>query len=146
MSLIKRNEAYSGLRSLVNDLMNADRFFDRNPFFSQSLQVPAVNIKETDNAFELEVAAPGLEKKDFKIEIDNNVLSVSAERKEEKNENKPDYTRREFSYNSFVRSFELPAYVNAEGIDARYEEGILKLILPKKEEAAANKRKEIPIG
>lgn len=146
MSVIKRNQQYPSIRSLVNDFLSADRFFEKNPFFNESWQVPAVNIKESDTAFELEVAAPGLEKKDFKIELDNNLLRISAERNEEKNETKADYTRREFSYSSFVRSFELPMYVNAEGIDAQYKEGILKLVLPKKEEATAKKRKEIPIA
>jgi HSP20 family protein len=146
MSLIKRNGNYSGLRSMMNELMNADRFLDRAPFFSEALQVPAVNIKETDNAFELSVAAPGLEKKDFKVEVDNNLLTISAEHKQEKEEKDKEYTRKEYNYNSFMRSFELPSYVNAEAIDAQYKEGILTLTLPKKEEAETNRRKEISIG
>lgn len=146
MSLIKRNGNFSSLRSMMNELMNADRFLDRNPFFSEPLQVPAVNIKETDNAFELSLAAPGLEKKDFKVEVDNNLLTISAERKQEKEEKDNDYTRKEFSYSSFMRSFELPSYVNAEAIDAQYKEGILILTLPKKEEAKTKQRKEITIG
>jgi HSP20 family protein len=146
MSLIKRNGNYSSLRSMMNELMNVDRFLEKAPFLSDPLQVPAVNIKETDQAFELAVAAPGLEKKDFKVAVENNLLTISAEHQEEKEEKDNSYTRKEFSYNSFMRSFELPSYVNAEAIDAQYKEGILTLTLPKKEEAKSNRRKEISVG
>jgi HSP20 family protein len=147
MSLIKRNGNYSDLRSTMNELinMNVDQFLNRNPFFVEPLQMPAVNIKETDNSFELSLAAPGLEKKDFKVEVDNNLLTISAERSQEKEEKENAYTRKEYNYNSFMRSFELPPYVNAEAIDAQYKDGVLTLTLPKKEEAKTNRRKEISI-
>jgi HSP20 family protein len=80
------------------------------------------------------------------VEVDNNLLTISAEHRAEKEERENQYTRKEFSYNSFMRSFELPPYVNPEAIDAQYKEGILTLTLPKKEEAKAKQRKEITIG
>ncbi len=122
------------------------RFFD--DFFTKTLDqrwnnnistsLPAVNVKETEGGFELEVAAPGLKKEDFKVELNKDVLTISSE-KEYKNEEKDQegkYTKREFKYQSFQRSFRLPeGVVNGEKIQAKYENGILYLSLPKREEA-----------
>lgn len=94
-------------------------------------QTPALNILELEKEFKLELAAPGLEKADFKIQVENNFLTISAEKKEEKNEEKENYRRREFSYHSFKRSFELPQNVQADGISAKYENGILNVSIPK---------------
>lgn len=131
---------------MLTDMLDVERFFGNDPFFKNLESVPSANIKEQDDRFEVQLAAPGMDKKDFKIEIANNVLSISAEKKEEKTEEKENYTRREFSYDSFRRSFQLPATVNEDAVDASYKDGILTLALPKKQEAITGKRKEISIA
>ena len=92
--------------SLLSDFFDGDRFFDSDWLRKQS--VPAVNVKENESNFEIEVAAPGLNKKDFKVSAENGILMISSEKQEEKEEMEKDYTRREFSYRSFNRSFTLP--------------------------------------
>ncbi|MDO8896442.1 MAG: Hsp20/alpha crystallin family protein, partial [Bacteroidales bacterium] len=105
------------------------------------------NIKEDENGFEVEMAAPGFEKKDFKIDLNNNLLTISSEKKIE-NETKEgqQFTRREYSYQSFSRSFTLPNLVDSEKITAKYENGILKVAIPKKEEAKPKPIKQIKIS
>ena len=98
--------------------------------------VPAVNIKEEKDKFVLEMAAPGMKKDDFQINLDNYQLTISSEKKEEKKEKEDNYTRREFLYSSFSRSFTLPKTVDIEKIKADYKNGILSVVLPKKEEEA----------
>jgi HSP20 family protein len=111
-----------------------------------SVQAPSVNIIENNKEFKVELAAPGLSKKDFKIEIENRVLSISSEIEEEREEEDENYKRREFSYNSFSRSFQLPEDVLADKIDAKYEGGILKLNIPKKEVTVSKPKKEIKVS
>lgn len=118
--------------------------FDKFWAEENSNWLPSANIKERANDYQIELAVPGMEKKDFKIEIENNILSVSAERKEEMNEENEKYTRKEFHFNSFKRSFTLPDSVKHEQIQASYNNGILNLIVPKKEEVI-QKVKEITI-
>lgn len=130
MALIKRSEWPLVSGSWLNDFFDTDRFFDSDVFRGQS--VPAVNVKETDNAYEIEVAAPGLTKKDFNITVDNRMLTIASEKEETKEETEKNYTRREFSYTSFSRSFTLPENVKEEDVKASYEDGILKLSVPKK--------------
>ncbi|MGI4729411.1 MAG: Hsp20/alpha crystallin family protein [Janthinobacterium lividum] len=101
--------------------------------------VPAINIAETDGDFQIELAAPGLKKEDFKINVEKNVLSISAEKKNENTEGKK-FSKREFSYASFTRSFNLPETIDAQKIDATYTDGVLKLIIAKKEEAKVQAR------
>ena len=96
--------------------------------------IPAVNIKEENDKFVLELAAPGMKKDDFKINLDNYQLTISAETKSEKKEKEDSYTRREFVYNSFSRSFTLPKTIDIDKIKADYRNGILDIVLPKKEE------------
>ena len=107
--------------------------------------VPSVNIIENEKNFVIEFAAPGVKKEDFNINLDNQVLTVSREVNEEKEEKKENYTRREFVYGSFSRSFTLPKSVKFDNIAADYSEGILKVTLPKKEEEAKLSR-EIKIS
>ncbi|HKR05488.1 MAG TPA: Hsp20/alpha crystallin family protein [Bacteroidia bacterium] len=107
---------------------------------------PAVNIIENDDNFTLEIAAPGLAKEDFKINVDNDLLSISAEKKNEANEKNSRFTRKEFSYVSFKRSFNLPEIVDAESIHAVYANGVMALTLPKKEEAKPKPVREIKIS
>jgi HSP20 family protein len=97
----------------------------------KKMNVPAVNVKETDKAYEVELAAPGLSKKDFKITAEDGILTVSSEKKDEMEQKEKGYTRKEFEYSSFSRSFNLPQDVNEEDIKAIYEDGVLKLIIAK---------------
>lgn len=119
-----------------------DNVFERNfpDIFGTNFNSPAVNVIENKDNFQLEVAAPGMDKKDFNLKINNNILSIGAKienHKEEKNDN---YARKEFGYSSFERSFTLPKNVNADNINASYENGILKIIIPKKEDINQNYR------
>ncbi len=128
------------------------QFFDVNDFFKDDFWTmpvknqPALNIKETDNAFEIELAAPGLEKKDFKISIDDGYLNISAEKTVTDEEENETYARKEFSYNSFRRSLMLPDTVLQEDVKAMYKDGILKLNLAKKEATKINTSKSIEIS
>ena len=109
--------------------------------------VPAVNIKETDDSYELELFAPGNKKHDFNIDLDEGLLTISAEfQSESQSEELGKYTRKEFSYASFRRSFSLPDTVKEEDIKASYEDGILKIKLPKKEEALPKPKRSIEIS
>ena len=144
MTLIKRSDwplLMNG--NLLSDFFDNERFFDSDWFKKQS--VPAVNVKETEKNFEIEVAAPGLSKKDFKITVDNGVLTISSEKKEEKEQKEKDYTRKEFSYSSFSRSFTLPENVNEDDMKANYEDGLLKLSIAKKVIAQAKAKKAIEV-
>ncbi len=126
-----------------NELMN---WSNRN-YSTTNTTLPSVNIKEDEEAFHVEMAAPGLEKKDFKVELNNNVLTISSEKEEEHEEKEGEqFTRREFSYQSFNRSFTLPETVESDKIKAKYENGILKVDIPKKEEAKPKPPKKISIS
>lgn len=144
MSSIRRNRNFPSLWSLTNDVLAMGRLFDDSRFWNESLPGPAVNIIESDTAFELQMAAPGLEKNDFKVELVNNLLLISADHKPEKDKNTGDFTRQEFSYTSFFRSFKLPDYVNAEKMDVRCKDGILTLTLSKNKKPSPER--EIFIG
>jgi len=110
-----------------------------------SLSLPNANIIENSKDYKIELAAPGLERKDFKVEVDNGVLSISAEKEEEKKEEHKNYRRREFSYNSFSRAFTLPDNCIADKIEAKYEGGILNISVPKKEASITKPVKEIKV-
>ncbi len=140
MTLVKFNNGHRNavnpffsdvFQSLLNDSQISDRLITKTP---------AVNIAETENQFEIELAAPGLSKEDFKINLDKNVLSVSAEKKVENVEEGKKYSKKEYAYNSFVRSFTLPETADQSKIDAEYVDGILKLNVAKKEEAKIQAR------
>lgn len=106
---------------------------------------PAVNVEETDKEYRIEVAAPGLEKDDMKVSVEDGVLTISSEKEAENEEKKENYIRREFGYTSFRRSFTLPDEVNAEKISAKHKNGVLQVVLPKAE-VKVNPSKEIKIG
>ena len=108
--------------------------------------VPAVNIKESETGFKLELFAPGLKKEDFNIEIDQRMLSISSEIQTETEEDNETYSRKEFSFTSFKRTFNLPETVNFDAIEANYENGILSLRLPKREEALPKPKRLIEIA
>jgi HSP20 family protein len=113
---------------------------------SRNSSMPAVNIKEDDKNFVLELAVPGMDKKDLKIDINEDVLTVSSETKNESEEEKDGYKRKEFSYSSFCRSFYIPENVNREKIGAAYKDGILTVDLPKLEEEKNKISKQIKIS
>ncbi|MFD2598610.1 Hsp20/alpha crystallin family protein [Sphingobacterium corticis] len=117
--------------SLFTDSFISDRLVTR---------VPAVNITETDTAFKLELAAPGLSKSDFKISVDKNLITVSADRQTSESDKSASYSKREFNYSSFSRSFTLPDVVNYNNIEANYADGVLSVEIGKKEDAVIAKR------
>ncbi len=148
-TLMKNDRSlFPAIPSFFDDMLTRDWFnWPLNHNASSGL-VPAVNVRETNDAFELEVAAPGMSKQDFKVELDNNLLVVSAQKEnnhEEKDE-KGNYARREFRYQSFVRTFSLPErLVKGDEISAKYQDGILYISVPKTEEAKVKPAKQIEI-
>jgi HSP20 family protein len=115
-------------------------------FSTRSSSMPAVNIREDEKRFTIDLAVPGLDKKDLKIDIREDLLIVSSETKNEHEDNKDGYQRKEFSYSSFSRSFYIPENVNREKIEASYKDGILSVSLPKQEEEKARLSKQIKIS
>lgn len=142
MNLVKRNTANRAFPSVMDelfkDLMGGTQYVHK--------AVPPVNIRETDQSFTVELMAAGMKKEDFNIELDNELLTISSEVKTENNEENGKFTRREFSFTSFKRSFTLPETVKEDEIDATYEDGILKITLPKKEEALPKAKRLIEIS
>ncbi|MDC7999725.1 Hsp20/alpha crystallin family protein [Aequorivita todarodis] len=132
--------------SWIDDLLNRDlpSVFSQN--FNTGMSLPKVNIKETADAYAVEMAVPGLKKSDFQIDLDNQVLSISTEVEEQNEVKEENYTRREFGYSSFKRSFTLPETVDDGNIKATYNEGILSIHLPKKEEAKQKPPRNIKIS
>lgn len=139
MTLVKRNgNLLNTFPMLFDDFFNRDLMNWRtNNFSDTNTTIPAVNIKETAENYAVEVAAPGMTKKDFKVELDGNVLTISSEKTNRETENEGErYARREFSYQAFQRSFTLQKdVVDIDKIEAKYENGLLLLLIPKKEEA-----------
>jgi HSP20 family protein len=150
MTLVKTNTALlNSFPMFFDDIFNRDFFGGRNSSFSPANNhtVPAVNIRETQENFEVEVAAPGMSKSDFKIELDGNVLTISSEKTEEARNTQARYSVREFGYHAFRRSFTLKKdVVDLEGIQAKYENGLLQLLIPKKEEVKQKPARLIEIA
>lgn len=144
MSLIKKNGNGLSVPTIFSDFFDTDKFFN-DAFFKRDL-IPAVNVSDTENTYEIELAAPGLKKSDFKVNVENGVLTISAETQSEEEETNKNYTRREFRSESFSRAFSLPENANEEKIGAKYEDGVLKLSLAKKVPAAVAKKKEIAVA
>jgi HSP20 family protein len=151
MTLVKSKTSAGLLPKMINDFFDTDIFSRSllpefgNSGFGLKLKEPSVNITEDTSEFIVEMAAPGLEKKDFKVEVENHTLCVSAEKKEEKKEEEKNYWRREFSYNSFSRSFQLPENSLPDKIHAEYNNGVLKLTLPKKEVTVTRPTRNIQV-
>ncbi len=141
MSLIKSN-GNKAMRTLLSDFFDTEKFFDDR--FDNG-GIPAVNVSDNEKEYNIEIAAPGMKKEDFKVNVESGVLNISAKREESEEEEGKNYTRREFSYNSFSRSFTLPENANQEDIRAKYENGLLKLTLAKKVPSAP-KQKEVAVG
>ncbi len=139
MTIVKRNgNLMNTFPALFSDFFNRDLLDSSGSNFSNTgTTLPAVNIKETKENFEVEMAAPGMTKNDFKVELDGNLLTITSETNNQLEENEGDrYSRKEFSYQSFQRSFTLPKdVVDADKINAKYEDDVLRLLIPKKEEA-----------
>ena len=144
--LARRNENYLPSffdRFFNNELMD----WGNSNFSSTNTSLPAVNVKETNDEFLIELAAPGMEKKDFKINFKNNVITISSEKEDKREEKKENYTRREFSYQSFQRSFTVPENaIVSDKIEASYNNGILEVKLPKREEVKPQPEREIKIS
>jgi HSP20 family protein len=138
MTLAKRNgNLTNSLPGLFDDFFTRDLFdWGTSNFSGAGTTLPAVNVKETADNFQVEMAAPGMNKEDFKVELNNNVLTISSEKKHEHEEKDGEkYSRKEFSYQSFQRSFQLSKEaVDADNIQAKYENGVLRLSIPKREE------------
>ena len=131
-TLTKRVESFPSI--FDNFFKPWNEIFKNGEGWASMITVPAVNISENKNHFTLSLAAPGLKKEDFKIDVDGNVLTISSEKEETKEEKKEHYARQEYSYSSFTRSFNLADEVNMDKIDATYVDGVLKITLPKREE------------
>ncbi len=154
MSLVKFSRRPFG-NLITQDFFDMDDFFDNRSwvrnmmpdnFWNGKRSEPALNIKETDDNFEIELAAPGFEKKDFDVTIEDGCLNIQAEKSTSDEQKEDSYTRREFSYNSFQRSLQLPESIKQEAIKAKYEDGILSFSLAKKEEAKKLPPKKVQIA
>ncbi|MCK0178003.1 Hsp20/alpha crystallin family protein [Flavobacteriaceae bacterium S0862] len=140
------NVNFPSLSNWLDDIFNRDlpSVFTSN--FNTGISMPKVNIEETADAFMVDMAVPGLKKSDFHLHLDNQLLLISTELKEEKEHEEKNYTRREFGYSSFKRTFTLPESVDEDKIDARYKDGVLSIHLPKKEEAKQKPARTIKIS
>jgi len=155
MALLERKKQRNGglpsLRSNLDELFDFGHLFDE-PNWNlpmsgrKTQQVPATNIQELDKEYLLELAAPGLKKDDFKLDVDENMLEIQVEHEEEKSESEDSFTRREFNYTSFYRSFRLPENILHDKIKAEYKEGLLRVHLPKKKPDEKKKSQRISIS
>ncbi len=149
MTLIKWSKP--GVIRNGNDVFSWNPFSVMDDYLTHDMSgragfVPAVNVSEKENAFLVEVSAPGISKENFKIAAEDGMLTISSEYKEEKKEENTKFSRREFRYGSFSRSFTLPENINTEAISAKYENGILSVDLPKKEIEVKKATKEIKVS
>ncbi|MFB6257288.1 MAG: Hsp20/alpha crystallin family protein [Flavobacteriales bacterium] len=145
MALLKRkeHEPIRNFPDLLEDFFGGGML---DSSLSRGASVPSVNIKEQKDNYIIELAAPGLKKDDFNVEVEDGRLIISSEKQDEKEDKDENYTRREFSYQSFQRAFDLPDSVKAEEISAEYNDGVLAIQVPKKEEAKDQGRKKIEIS
>ena len=126
----KRNPLMTGFNDVFDSIFNDTFFADR-----MVARVPAANISESADHYHVELAAPGLKKEDFKLNLERNVLSISVEQRTEDKQEDRSYAKREYTYSSFVRSFTLPESADENGIQATYNDGVLAIAIPKREEA-----------
>lgn len=144
MKLVKSNSNL--FPSVFSDLFEMDKFFDNFPVWDSEAWLPATNIKEDEKSYEIELAVPGMKKEDIKLELEGGLLTVSGETKEEKEEKKSTYLRKEYKSSSFTRSFSLPDNANEDSVSSNYEDGILKIRMDKKEAALKKEKKAIAIN
>jgi len=141
--LVKTNNRFPAYRNVFDDLFND---WSVSNFSETDTTLPATNIKENESGFFVEMAAPGMEKKDFVINLKDDLLTISSEKKIENEENNDHYTRKEYSYQSFSRSFSLPKnVVDSDKINATYKNGELRISIPKREEAKQKPEKLIEV-
>jgi HSP20 family protein len=150
-NLVRTNgNSFSSIPSLLNDFFTDDWFNSSlMNWRSEGASLPAVNVKETNDEFMIEVAVPGMKRDDFKVELDNNVLTISSSKEDSREEKgrEGEYTRREFSYQGFQRSFSLPeSKVDGGKISAKYSDGILYVTVPKREEAKVKPARQIAVS
>lgn len=139
--------SHRGWSNWIDDLFNVDAFpavLSSN--FNTGISIPKVNIRETKDDYYVDMAVPGMKKEDFIIDLDNDILSISTEQKVENEETEDNFTRREFGYSSFKRTFALPDSIEDSKIKAKYEDGILSIQLPKREEAKQKPARTIKIS
>ncbi len=142
-ALAKRGER---LPSVFDDFTKPwNEWFDNGGLWGRAMNVPAVNIIENKNEYLVSLAVPGLKREDFNIDVDGNMLTISSEKEENKEEKDKSFTRKEYNYSSFSRCFTLPEEINKEKIEAKYEDGVLKIALPRKEEAKKPAAKHIAV-
>lgn len=140
MSLIKSSDAPAS-RNWLSNFFDNDSFFNDN-FFSRT-NIPSVNVKENERLYTIEMAVPGFKKEEFNLRVENGILFISGENKSEKEEKNENYTRKEFNYSTFSRSFSLPENANQDKIEAKYENGLLKLEILKK--SSPENKKQISV-
>ncbi len=141
MTLIKRSNPFAPVSNIFDDF-----FADDFEMLKKIQTVPSVNISDRNDDYLIELAAPGYEKEDFDIDLDNNVITVSCTKQKEKNEEGKKFTKKEFSFNKFQRVFTLPDTADPENIKAQYENGILNISIGKKTEAQAKPKRKIGIN
>lgn len=152
MTLVKKKRNGNGhlfptfASSFLSDRFFNPTLFNFDDFDGNDMRIPPVNISETEKEFRIEVSAPGFKNSDFKIEVDNGDLLVSSEKQEEEKEEKKNYWRREFSHSSFSRRFPLPDNCSEDNINAKYDNGMLHITIPKKEATISKPRKEIKVS
>ena len=148
MSLVKwkNSDVFPSITEWMDDFFDKDFFPFQSKLAKMGTIVPAVNIKETKENYTFEVAIPGVNKEDLNLSVKNGLLTISSEKKEETEDKKEDYTRMEFSFNSFSRSFSLPDHIDEDKIRASYDKGVLNLLIPKKEANEDHKNKKIEIS
>jgi HSP20 family protein len=145
MALLKKtNGGLVPFRSMLSDFFKTNDFFEDG--FGNRDWIPAVNVSETEKSYDIDVAVPGMKKDDFKVRVDRGMLTISAEKKEEKEDKQKNYTRQEYNYSTFSRSFTIPDDAKEEDIKAHYEDGVLKLSIARKALAPAAKSKEIAVA
>ncbi|HEX5027000.1 MAG TPA: Hsp20/alpha crystallin family protein [Agriterribacter sp.] len=146
MSTQALTKSVERMPSLFDDFFKPwNEWFDNGNLGGRVMKVPSVNITEGKEEYLVSLAAPGLKKDDFKIDIDGNMLTISSEKEDSKEEKGKKFNRKEYSYSSFSRSFTLPEEINKEKIEAQYEDGVLKISLPRKEEAKKPAAKQIAV-
>lgn len=145
MSNLVKRDVFWPSTSSVDEFLN-DNFFNWPNRMNGGGTLPRVNITETDEDFRVEMAAPGMKREDFHVELDNDTLIISSEVSDTNEDKNSNYTRKEFNYESFKRSFHLPNTVEADKIEAKYKDGLLRLVIPKKEEARRKPAKTIKIS
>jgi HSP20 family protein len=147
MSTQSLTKTGGGMPSVLDEFFKPwNEWFDHGNFLGRTMNIPAVNITEHKDEYLVSLAVPGMKKDDFKIDLDGNMLTISSEKEENKEEKDKKFTRKEYNYSSFSRSFTLPEEINKEKIEAKYEDGVLKIALPRKEEAKKLLAKHIAVN